>query len=373
MQNEGLKVTSIIGARPQFIKAAAICRAVAGYNGSAGRDLVDHHLIHTGQHYDGNMSKVFFDELDIPRPDYNLGVGSGSHGAQTGKMLERIESILFESQPDWVLVFGDTNTTLAGALASAKLHIPVAHIEGGLRSYNRLMPEEINRVLTDHISSRIFCPTERAVKNLQLEGIEKGVEIVGDVMYDCALYYADKVNAMQDEVLDRYNLRRGSYFLATVHRAENTDDLSKMEAIFSAFNTIASPDCPIFMPIHPRTARKFKSISSNASNNLNLTDPVSYMEMVVLEKNARLILTDSGGVQKEAYFHGIPCVTLREETEWFETVEVGRNVLTGADTSKIISAAEKMRKQPYQAVNNGVYGNGESSLAIVKSLVMTLS
>ena len=256
MQLERLKVISVIGARPQFIKAAAICRAVACYNRSTSSDSIDHHLVHTGQHYDENMSKVFFDELDIPRPDYNLGVGSGSHGAQTGKMLELIESILFESQPDWVLVFGDTNTTLAGALAATKLHIPVGHVEGGLRSYNRLMPEEINRVLTDHISSRIFCPSERADKNLRREGIESGVEIVGDVMYDCALYYADKVSEIEEEVLARYNLEQGCYFLATVHRAENTDNPERLRGIIQSLDEISKRyNQPVLYPIHPRTMK----------------------------------------------------------------------------------------------------------------------
>ena len=364
-----IKVISVIGARPQFIKAAAICRAVSTYNASGYSSVIDHVLMHTGQHYDQNMSDVFFDELDIPQPDYNLGVGSASHGVQTGRMLEAIEEILLKEQPDWILVYGDTNSTLAGALAAVKLHIRVGHIEGGLRSFNRKMPEEINRVLTDHIATLIFCPTERAVENLTREGVTSGVKMVGDVMYDCALFYAKKAEERENDVLERFNISRKNYLLATVHRAENTDNLERLESIFRAFQEVGTTDCPIILPIHPRTAEKIRSISNNSSKNIHLVPPVSYIEMVALERNSRIILTDSGGIQKEAFFHGIPCVTLRDETEWVETIEMGGNILAGADTSSIVKSVQRMLEINHEGTKKtNVYGDGKSSVAIVKAL-----
>ncbi|MHB1295974.1 MAG: non-hydrolyzing UDP-N-acetylglucosamine 2-epimerase [Anaerolineae bacterium] len=331
---------TIVGARPQFIKAAAVSRAIREYNAGQPDLPIREVLVHTGQHYDENMSQVFFDELDIPRPDYNLGVGSLPHGAQTGRMLEAIEEILSREQPDWVLVYGDTNSTLAGALAAAKLHIPVAHVEAGLRSFNRRMPEEVNRILTDHISDLLFCPTQTSVDNLTAEGITQGVELVGDVMYDCALYYADKVKGLEADILRKHSLVRGSYYLATVHRAENTDDASKLGTIVQAFNELSTPEYPVVIPLHPRTRAKMEQCGLHFETQVCVLDPVSYLEMVALERNAKVIITDSGGVQKEAYFHGVPCVTLREETEWVETVDSGWNYLAAIKASAISSLAQ---------------------------------
>ncbi|MHB0856569.1 MAG: non-hydrolyzing UDP-N-acetylglucosamine 2-epimerase [Anaerolineae bacterium] len=333
MKDPGAVLLTIVGARPQFIKAAAVSRAIREHNALRPEHQMHEILVHTGQHYDENMSQIFFDELDIPRPDYNLGVGSLPHGAQTGRMLEAIEEILLKEQPDWVLVYGDTNSTLAGALAAAKLHIPVAHVEAGLRSFNRRMPEELNRVLTDHVSSLLFCPTQSAVSNLAAEGITQGVELVGDVMYDCALFYADKVKGLEAGILHKHALVTKSYYLATVHRAENTDDPKKLGTIVDAFDELSTPECPVVIPLHPRTRTKMAQYDLCFGAQVRVLDPVSYLEMVALERNAKVILTDSGGVQKEAYFHGVPCVTLREETEWVETVNLGWNALCVLEAS----------------------------------------
>ena len=315
-----MHVASILGARPQFIKAAAVSgrlRETAGLRET---------LVHTGQHYDANMSEVFFEELAIPRPDFHLGVGSASHGAQTGRMLEAVEGVLVEVRPDWVLVYGDTNTTLAGALAAAKLHIPVAHVEAGLRSFNRLMPEEINRVLTDHASDALFAPTQPAVENLRNEGVpDERVYLVGDVMYDASLHFAAKAER-ESRILDTLGLEPRGYVLATVHRAENTDHARALAAIFDGLERVAA-DVPVVLPLHPRTraALEREGRLAQAQRSLRLTDPVGYLDMVLLEKNARLVATDSGGVQKEAFFFRVPCVTLRTETEWVELVELGWN------------------------------------------------
>ena len=334
-----VRLLTVVGARPQFIKAAAVSRAIREHNADHPERPIREVLLHTGQHYDENMSQVFFDELEIPRPDHNLGVGSLPHGAQTGRMLERIEEVLLREKPDGVLVYGDTNSTLAGALAAVKLHIPVAHVEAGLRSLNRHMPEEINRVLTDHLSTLLFCPTRAAVDNLASEGIRKGVELVGDVMYDAAQYYAAKAEA-RSSIMAELSLQPHEYVLATLHRAENTDDPTRLRAIIEGLGAVAQ-QVPVVIPLHPRTraALEREGLLARVGETCRLIPPVGYLDMVLLEKNARLIATDSGGVQKEAYFCGVPCITLREETEWVETVEAGWNVLVGVERERIISVA----------------------------------
>ena len=322
-----MKIATIVGARPQFIKAAAFSREL--------RKKHQEFLIHTGQHYDYAMSGVFFDGLELPAPDANLEIGSGTHGAQTGAMLGAIERVLVEQKPDWVLVYGDTNSTLAGALAAAKLHIPVVHVEAGLRSFNRAMPEEINRVLTDHASDLLFCPSQTAVDNLANEGITRSVHLVGDVMLDVLNWASQRTNGKAQETLRRLGVSDRRYLLATVHRSENTDDPCRLAGILEAFNSVAED---VIFPIHPRTRKALNGQSRNLRPNVKLVEPLSYFDMVALSKSARLILTDSGGLQKEAYWLGVPCVTLREETEWVETVQNGWNTLTGSDTEKIVKA-----------------------------------
>ncbi len=354
-----VKVASVVGARPQFVKLKPVADALESAK-------VEHVIIHTGQHYDYEMSKVFFQELSLPEPKYNLDVGSATHGKQTGEMLQRIEKVLLEEKPDIVLVYGDTNSTLAGALAAAKIHIPVAHIEAGLRSYNKRMPEEINRVLTDHISDILFCPTHGAVENLKKEGIEKGVYFVGDVMYDAVLQFGE-VAQRKSQILSRLNLEPKAYVLVTVHRAENTDDLGRLERIFLGLSRLAQEGLKVVVPLHPRTRKVLSSLSVSDTfhTNLLIIEPVSYLDMLMLEKNARVILTDSGGVQKEAYFFRVPCVTLREETEWVETVETGWNVLVGADSDKIVNAALKAKP----GVDSSFpYGDGNAGKRIVECL-----
>lgn len=320
-----MKTVTIVGARPQFIKAAAVSRAIAAHGGL--REI----LVHTGQHYDANMSDVFFDELRIPRPDYYLGIGGGPHGQMTGRQLEKIEEVLMSERPDWVLVYGDTNSTLAGALAAVKLHIPVAHVEAGLRSFNRRMPEEINRVLTDHASDLLFAPTKTAVRNLANEGIAGDkVQQVGDVMYDAALFYRDLARA--PHWFDGLNVPAGEFVLCTIHRAENTDDDARLRGIFRG---LAESGLPVVLPLHPRTRAKIADAGIVPEANIHVVPPVGYLEMTWLETHCRIVATDSGGVQKEAYFHGKPCVTLREETEWVELVEAGANLLAGADPVRI--------------------------------------
>lgn len=354
-----LNMVSIVGARPQFIKAAAVSRAIRQHNADTGNVSIEEILVHTGQHYDENMSQVFFDELDIARPDYNLGVGSLSHGAQTGRMLERIEKVLIKERPDWVLVYGDTNSTLAGALAAAKLHVPVAHVEAGLRSFNRRMPEEINRVVADHVSDLLLAPTDTAVTNLRAEGIaEDKVHLVGDVMLDAVRHYAAKAEA-KSHILERLRLEAKSYALATVHRAENTDDSTRLRAVFDGLARVAEK-MPVVIPLHPRTraALQREAMLGGLPERIRLVEPVGYLDMIMLERSARLILTDSGGIQKEAYWFGVPCVTLREETEWVETVQAGWNVLVGADSQEIVAAVGRcdppLRKP-------GLFGDGHAA------------
>ncbi len=310
-------IVTVVGARPQFIKAAPVSRALA----SAGLRQV---LVHTGQHFDDAMSAVFFDELDIPAPSYDLGVHGLGHGAMTGRMLEKVEEVLAIERPDAVLVYGDTNSTLAGALAAAKLHIPVAHVEAGLRSFNRRMPEEINRVMTDHLSTLLFCPTATAVGNLAREGVLSGVHAVGDVMYDTTLYATQRA-AGRSEVVERLQLEPRGYAVATVHRAENTDDPERLSRVFAWLERAAASQ-PIVMPIHPRT-RNLMLRHGIAARGLQMIDPLGYLDMTRLVHHAGAVYTDSGGLQKEAYFHRVACVTLREETEWVETVEAGWNRL----------------------------------------------
>jgi len=353
-------ILSIVGARPQFIKVAALSRAIAEHNRKFRDCPIAEKIIHTGQHYDENMSQMFFDELEIPQPDYNLGVGSSSHGEQTGKMLERLEQTLLKEKPDWVLVYGDTNSTLAGALTAAKLHIPVAHVEAGLRSFNRRMPEEINRVVADHVSKFLFCPTKTGVQNLAREGISEGVYQVGDVMYDCILLYERKSKVIEQRTLKKLDIQPKSYYLATTHRAENSDDRIRFVHIIEALNEIATTDCPVILPLHPRTVGYAHKYGLKIAKSVRVIQPVSYLEMIVLENNAKLILTDSGGVQKEAYWLCVPCITLRDETEWVETVESGWNILAGADKQRILSSVRRGDK-PRTVHPKLMYGNGDAA------------
>ena len=353
-----MKVATIVGARPQFIKYAPVARELSEVAGNV--------LIHTGQHYDGNMSEVFFRGLDLPQPDYNLGVGSGTHGEQSGEMLKRIEKVLLAEEPDHVLVFGDTNSTLAGALAAAKLHIPVGHIEAGLRSFNRRMPEEINRVVTDHLSSLLFCPTETSVRNLAREGISEGAYLVGDVMYDALLWNCE-IAEEKSTVLKELHLEPKSYFLATVHRAENTEDLARLRSILDAFERI-SKVARVIWPVHPRTRKILQSqVSLKLNSQCDFLDPVSYHDMLCLEKGACAILTDSGGVQKEAYWLGVPCVTLRDETEWVETLETGWNTLAGTEPDRIFASATV--DSPPRPGSRDLFGDGRSARKIVQTLI----
>ena len=396
-----MKILTIVGARPQFIKAATVSRAIAAHNArissvqqlTNNRSRITELIIHTGQHFDDNMSQVFFDELDIPKPDYNLGIGGGSHGRNTGRMIEAIEDVLLDEKPDWVLVYGDTDSTLAGALAAAKLHIPVAQVEAGLRSYNRRMPEEINRVLTDHAASLLFAPTKTAVENLRKEGfsiIQNGtlsqpvqpsplVINIGDVMYDAALFYAAKAE-QHSTIIQFLGLTPKKYVLATVHRAENRDDPKRLAAIITALTEI-SRDIPVILPLHPRTRKQMEyfKLFSEASSlepgplelgpGINFVDPLGYLDMVMLEKNAAQIATDSGGVQKEAFFHGVPCVTLRDETEWVELVDLGWNRLAAPHSAQEIVkvAREAMNANPVGDASP--YGKGDSAHMIVKVLL----
>ena len=377
-----MKVVTIVGARPQFIKAEAVTRAVQRYNQRCrfNRRLQEI-LIHTGQHYDYLMDKIFFEELDLPKPNYHLGVGSGSHGRQTGMMLERIEAVLEKEKPEVVMVYGDTNSTLAGALAAAKLSLPVAHVEAGLRSFNRTMPEEINRLLTDHLSTFLFCPTDQAVRNLLREGIKDGkgkiVKKVGDVMYDSILYYSE-VAEKKSTILKDLNLyfstpnselKTQNYYLATLHRAENTDDPKRLESILKALNEIGR-NTPVVLPLHPRTKKMIETYHLFSEfKNIKFIEPVSYLNMLKLEKNAKAILTDSGGVQKEAYWLKVPCLTLREETEWVETIKSGWNVLVGTRMKKIVEGVghQEGRKRYLKKVE--IFGDGRASQKIVQILI----
>jgi UDP-GlcNAc3NAcA epimerase len=368
-----MKIITIIGARPQFIKAATVSRVISKQRATSGRLSLDEIIIHTGQHYDDNMSRVFFDQLDIPAPLYNLAVGSGYHGHMTGQMLSKVEKILIENPPDCVLVYGDTNSTIAGALAAAKLNIPVAHVEAGLRSFNMQMPEEVNRVITDHISTLLFAPTRNAIDNLKREGITHGVIYSGDVMLDAFLFYRMKA-VDQSQILSHLGLVTKCFYLATIHRQENTDSEYKLAAIFKALAAIGNENNPVIIPLHPRTRKKLLQCGFVDDSNVNvkIIEPVGYLDMIQLENAARIILTDSGGVQKEAYFSGVPCVTLRDETEWIETTKAGVNFLAGAETDCIIEAFEKAIRAEIQ-LNSGLHGDGHAADIIVKNLISHFS
>jgi UDP-GlcNAc3NAcA epimerase len=351
-----MRIVSIVGARPQFVKLAVICQAVAKREGWV------HRIIHTGKHYDPGLSSVFFEEQMIPRPDHDLGVGSGSHGEQTGEMLKRLEPILAEEKPDWVLLYGDTNSTLAGAVVASKLVLRTAHIEAGLRSHRRGMPEEINRVVADHLSDVLLCPTALAVENLRKEGLADRAVLTGDVMYDASLVYRAAAERRGGPLADRW--RAGEFALATVHRAENTDDPERLRGIVSALEKIARTICPVVWPVHPRTRKRLAEIGC-ATDRIATIDPVSYYEMLLLEGRAQLVLTDSGGLQKEAYFFRVPCITLRDETEWVETLKNRCNVLGGTSDQEILAAAESIyRAGPWTAA----YGEGNAGMEILDAI-----
>ena len=357
-----MKIITVLGARPQFIKAAAVSHVLRNVAD------IDEVLLHTGQHFDANMSDIFFDELGIPAPQYNLGIGGGRHGAMTGQQLARIEEVLIDEQPDAVLVYGDTNSTLAGALAAAKLHIPIAHVEAGLRSFNRRMPEEINRVLADHVSHWLFAPTETAMSNLAAEGIvEEYCVLVGDVMLDASMRFRERAQ-QQSRILERVGVTRGTFVLATVHRAENTDDAMRLDAILDALRLIAD-ECTVVWPVHPRLRKTVaeRSAALLASGRVKLIDPVGYLDMVMLESNAAVIATDSGGVQKEAFFFGVPCITLRDETEWVELIESGWNRLAPPRDAASVAAAV-LAAIGSQGAEVQPYGTGDAALKIVERL-----
>ena len=352
-----MKILTVVGARPQFVKAATLSRVIASMSD------VEEIIVHTGQHFDKNMSDVFFEEMRIPRPDYNLAIASLSHGAMTGRMLEAIETIILNERPDWVLVYGDTNSTLAGALAASKLRVKVAHVEAGLRSFNMNMPEEQNRILTDRISTLLFCPTQAAVNNLNNEGYEQfdiNVVNVGDVMFDAANFYSGY--ARKPDWLDQLELSH-NYALATIHRAENTDNLDRLHEIVRSLNEIHKIT-PVILPLHPRTKKKLEKL--NVKLNVHVVEPVGYLEMVFLLKNCRVVLSDSGGVQKEAYFFKKSCLILREETEWIELVECGANHIVGANYQRIMEKFDSLRTGI--SFNSAFYGEGDAAEKIVKWL-----
>lgn len=348
-----MRFASIVGARPQFVKVAVVSRAL--------RQRHEEVIIHTGQHYDYNMSAQFFDELDIPIPDYDLEVGSGPHGAQTGRMLEALEEVLLKEHFDAVIVYGDTNSTLAGALAAAKLHIPVAHVEAGLRNFDQAMPEEINRVLSDHLSCRLYCPTRTACRNLNKEGITRGVELVGDVMYDLLLQVQPKLAPRTERLLRTFHLIPQSYALVTVHRAINADSREAMSGIADGLNRL---EMPVIFPVHPRTRARLEHYDISWGKHVHLTEPIGYLDTMALGRTAYRILTDSGGLQKEAFLLGVPCVTLREETEWVETVEAGWNILAGTRGEDIVKAVG--RPTPELPKCNP-FGEGDAAILIARS------
>lgn len=350
-------VATVLGARPQFVKAAPVCTALR-------RAGLAERLVHTGQHYDAAMSDVFFQVLGLPEPAVHLGIGSATHGAQTGRMLEALERVLLDWHPDLVLVYGDTNSTLAGALASAKLHIPVAHIEAGLRSFNQHMPEEINRVLTDHVARLLFAPTAVAVANLAREGITEGVVRTGDVMLDAVLRFRSAFAPASADVVARHGLVPRGYALVTIHRAENTDDPERWNGILEGVRRLGADGLAVLWPVHPRVGERAQAL---ASASIRLSPPLSYFDTQALLMHARVVVTDSGGLQKEAAFHGVPCVTVRDETEWVELVEAGVNVLAGADPARIAYAAREAA-WPAAGLPPDLYGRGDTAEAIVEHL-----
>jgi UDP-N-acetylglucosamine 2-epimerase len=348
-----MRILTVVGARPQFIKAAAFSRVV--------RQRHIEVLVHTGQHYDVQMSDIFFDELALPKPDHHLGVGSGSHGAQTAQMLERLEAVMQREAPDKVVIYGDTNSTLAGALAAAKLAIPVAHVEAGLRSFVRDMPEEINRIVADRLSTYLFAPTQNAVDNLAREGITSGVTLTGDIMYDALLQHAP-IAAEKSSIVRDLGLAPGGYVLATVHRAANTDDPARLADIMDALALLHEP---VIIPMHPRTRAALMGTDIEVEPPVRIIEPVGYLDMLALEQAARMVLTDSGGVQKEAYLLGVPCVTLRDETEWVETLAGGWNVLAGSDTARILAAARRPRPSGDPPP---IFGDGHAAERMIAAL-----
>lgn len=354
-----MKIVTVLGARPQFVKAATVSRVLQEHN-------VPEVIVHTGQHYDSNMSDIFFEEMSIPKPNYFLNISGLSHGAMTGQMIEKIEGVLKDEKPDFVLVYGDTNSTLAGALAASKLHIPIAHVEAGLRSFNMRMPEEINRILTDRISKKLYCPTSTAIENLQREGfdfINCEVLLTGDVMYDAALFYSERAETYH--TLKTYGFTSGNYFLATIHRAENTDQPENLKSIVEALNELHE-QCTVVLPLHPRTRKIIQE--QNLKVRFQLIDPVGYFDMLNLIKGSQLVLTDSGGLQKEAYFFQKFCVTMRDQTEWVELIKGGFNVLTGADKIKIYEAVQEFQQRKFDSKAD-LYGDGNSARTIVNDLV----
>lgn len=357
------KIVTIVGARPQFIKAAVVSHAIR--QSSHLKEII----VHTGQHYDNNMSQIFLDELEIDKIDYQLGVGSHSPAKQTADMLIGIENVLIKERPDWLLIYGDTNSTLAGALAAAKLHVPIAHVEAGLRSYNTKMPEEINRLVADQLSTILFTPTEQAVLNLKKEGYsQKRITEVGDVMYDAALFYGEKAK-MQSNMLETLSYQKGEYILATIHRAENTDHQARLKTIFCALDKLCDT-LPIVMPLHPRTRKmlmqQFPELMKHSA--INIIEPVGFLDMVMLEKNAALIITDSGGVQKEAFFYHVPCLTLRDETEWVETVSLNWNSVISPDDSEEVHAAALKSLGRLGQKDIHPYGKGNAARLITERL-----
>ncbi len=350
-----MKILTVIGARPQFVKAATVSRALA-------QQSIPEVLVHTGQHFDHNMSAVFFEEMEIPHPHYNLDIHGGGHGLMTGRMLEKLEEVFVAEKPDWVLVYGDTNSTLAGALAAAKLHIPVAHVEAGLRSFEMKMPEEINRILADRVSSVLFCPTTTAIQNLENEGyknFDSEIILSGDVMYDAVLYYRTKV-AARSTIISRLQLK--TFALATLHRAENTNDPQRLRSICEALNQIHA-ETPVVLPLHPRTKAYLQQ--HQIPLHVTVIDPIGYFDMLALLENCSLVLTDSGGLQKEAYFFEKFCITLRDQTEWTELVEAGANALAGADKNKILELYAHGKKIAVMATSD-LYGRGDASTRIAQ-------
>lgn len=357
------RIVSIVGARPQFVKAAVVSKALA----EAGMDEI---LVHTGQHYDAKMSDIFFDELGIPAPGHHLEIGSGSHGAQTGRMLEAVEKVILDERPDRVLVYGDTNSTVAGALAASKLQVPIDHVEAGLRSFNRRMPEEVNRVVTDHLSALLFAPTETAVRNLANEGIRDGVHRTGDVMFDATMA-ATRIAEDRSDVRERVGVDPGGYVLATIHRPASTDDHETLKRIIDGLRMVAG-ELPVILPLHPRTRAALDrfGLLESAAAGLRLIDPVGYLDMTSLEAGAAVIATDSGGVQKEAFFHGVPCVTMRSETEWVELVELGWNTLVDPGTT---DPGEVILSRIGQTGRAGTpYGDGHAADAIAGVIASSL-
>jgi UDP-GlcNAc3NAcA epimerase len=351
-----MKIVTIVGARPQFVKAAAVSRALVM------RSEVEEVIVHTGQHHDASMSDIFFEEMKIPKPKYNLGISSLSHGAMTGRMLEKIEEVLVKEKPDWVLVYGDTNSTIAGALAAAKLHIKVAHVEAGLRSFNMQMPEEINRILTDKISNLLFCPTDSAVKNLENEGVSKGVVRTGDIMADALMYY--RKQAPQNAKLFS-KLPFKNFALSTIHRAENTDSKEALISIFDGLEKVNNY-LPVILPLHPRTRTKVESFG--IKTNVQIIEPVGYFDMLQLLDNCSIVLTDSGGLQKEAYLCEKPCVTMRNETEWVELLDTGVNALVGTSSDKIVQITSHFLENP-PAFKKGLYGDGNAARQILETML----